>query len=69
VEMPRMDGFQLCETVRGSRRFQKLPFILVSSRDTERDRARGAQAGADAYIGKGGFDQRNLLAAVAELLE
>jgi two-component system, chemotaxis family, sensor kinase CheA len=68
IEMPRMDGFALTERVRASKRFQKLPVVLVTARQTERDKARGAEVGADAYLVKSGFDQRKLLEAIAKLL-
>ena len=68
VEMPRMDGFELARTVRGSKRFRELPVVLVTSRETEQDKARGLEAGADAYVVKSGFDQRNLLQTIAQLL-
>jgi two-component system chemotaxis sensor kinase CheA len=48
VEMPRMDGFALCEAIRGSKRFRELPVVLVTARESDRDKARGLEAGADA---------------------
>ncbi|MDR3636364.1 MAG: hybrid sensor histidine kinase/response regulator [Isosphaeraceae bacterium] len=68
VEMPRMDGFALTEAVRRSSRFARLPVVLFTSRANERDRARGIEVGADAYIVKGEFDQRDLLETIAQLL-
>jgi two-component system chemotaxis sensor kinase CheA len=68
VEMPRMDGFALVEAVRGSERFRELPVVLVTARGTEKDKARGAKAGADAYLVKSSFDQKNLLETIAQLL-
>jgi two-component system chemotaxis sensor kinase CheA len=68
IEMPRMDGLALTETVRASARFRELPVVLVTARATEEDRARGLQAGADAYLVKSGFDQRALLDTIAQLL-
>jgi two-component system chemotaxis sensor kinase CheA len=68
VEMPRMDGFALVEAVRGSERFQRLPVVLVTARGTEKDKARGAEVGADAYLVKSAFDQKNLLETIAQLL-
>jgi len=68
VEMPRMDGFGLTEAVRGSRRFRDLPVILLTALDNERDRARGLEAGADAYLVKSAFDQTVLLRTVEQLL-
>jgi two-component system chemotaxis sensor kinase CheA len=68
VEMPRMDGFALCEAIRGSARFRDLPVVLVTALESAADRRRGLDAGADAYLAKSGFDQRHLLDAVADLL-
>jgi two-component system chemotaxis sensor kinase CheA len=68
VEMPRMDGFALCEAIRGSQRFKQLPVVLVTALETQEHRARGLEAGADAYIGKSSFDQRNLLDTIAQLV-
>ncbi len=68
IEMPIMDGFELAETVRRMPRFAELPIILFTSRGNDRDKARGIEVGADAYIVKGEFDQKDLLETVALLL-
>jgi two-component system chemotaxis sensor kinase CheA len=68
VEMPRMDGFSLTETIRDSRRFRELPVILVTAMESDADKARGLAAGADAYCLKSAFDQKDLLATIARLL-
>ena len=68
VEMPRMDGFTLCQTIRASRRFAELPVVLVTALEKPEDRARGLEAGADAYLGKSSFDQQNLLETIQQLL-
>jgi two-component system chemotaxis sensor kinase CheA len=68
VEMPRMDGFSLARTVRGSDRFAELPIVLFTSLGSERDKARGVEVGANAYLVKGGFDQKDLLETVAQLV-
>ncbi|MBW3651551.1 MAG: response regulator, partial [Actinobacteria bacterium] len=67
VNMPRMDGLALCETVRSSSRFRELPFVLVTSLADEDDRRRGVEVGADAYIVKGDFDQELLLETIERL--
>ncbi|MEO6603737.1 MAG: response regulator [Polyangiaceae bacterium] len=68
VEMPRMDGLALTQAVRNSTRFRDLPVILLTSRDSPDDRARGLQAGANAYLVKSAFDQTKLLQAIEQLL-
>lgn len=69
VEMPRMDGFSLTEKLRADADHRHTPIIIVSSRDKEDDKRRGMQAGANAYIVKGSFDQSNLLSTVQALVE
>lgn len=68
VEMPRMNGFILTETIRGSKRFHDLPVILVTAMESEADKARGMTAGADAYCVKSTFDQEAILALLEQLL-
>lgn len=68
VEMPRMDGMQLCEAMRKSSRFKATPVILVTALETPDDRARGLEAGADAYLAKSSFDQEGLIETVHQLI-
>lgn len=68
VEMPIVDGFTLTERLRASEAFADLPVILVTSLDTPDFRRRGLDAGADAYIVKGGFDQTNLIETLRKLI-
>jgi two-component system, chemotaxis family, sensor kinase CheA len=68
VEMPGMDGFTLTETLRHSAGLRRIPVVLVTSLSSDRDRARGLEAGANAYIVKSGFDRKSLLEAVGQLL-
>ncbi len=68
VEMPRMDGFELTRRLRREEAYRELPVILVTSLSSETDRKAGVEAGADAYIVKGAFDQGNLIATIRQLL-
>ena len=68
VEMPRMDGFSLTEAIRADAKLQHLPVIVVTSLSSAEHRSRGAEAGADAYIVKGEFEQGILLETVRRLL-
>jgi len=68
VEMPRMDGLTLTQTVRSSPRFSGLPVILFTTRASDADRARGIEVGADAYMVKSSPDQKDLLETIAQLL-
>jgi len=68
VEMPGENGYELTARVRADERLARTPVILVSFRDTDADRRRGIDAGADAYIAKSSFNQENLLATVKQLV-
>jgi two-component system chemotaxis sensor kinase CheA len=68
IEMPRLNGFELTRELRKESRHRDLPVILVTSLDSEEDRKKGIDAGADAYITKGAFEQGNLLATIRQLL-
>ena len=68
IEMPRMDGFALCEAIRASKRFKELPVVLVTALETPEHRARGLEVGADAYLGKSSFDQQSLLDTIRQLV-
>ena len=64
VDMPEMNGFEFTEQLRGDPRLRDTPVIIVTSRDSEDYRKRGAEAGADAYVTKGSFDHHQLLEMV-----
>lgn len=67
LEIPRVDGFELIARLRAHDVLRELPVIVVTSRGSDEDRRRGAEAGADAYIVKDEFDQRALLETVGRL--
>jgi two-component system chemotaxis sensor kinase CheA len=68
VDMPNMDGFELTEAARASKKHAELPIVLVTARESERDKTRGIEVGADAYLVKSAFDQRNLLETIRQML-
>jgi two-component system chemotaxis sensor kinase CheA len=68
VEMPRMDGLELCHAVRASHRFKDLPFVLITALESPEHRAKGMEAGADAYLGKSSFEQAALVDVLRDLL-
>lgn len=67
IEMPRLNGFDLTSRVRADRKLADLPVILVTALSRREDRERGIDVGANAYITKGAFDQRDLVDAVRRL--
>ncbi len=61
VQMPNLDGLGLTSKLRAEKAFTDFPIILVTGLSSEEDRKRGAEAGANAYITKNAFDQKELI--------
>jgi two-component system chemotaxis sensor kinase CheA len=68
IDMPRLNGFELTEKIRGDKTLKDLPIVLVTALQTREDRERGMEAGANAYIEKSTFTPQNLLDAVGRLV-
>ncbi|MBI2912995.1 MAG: response regulator transcription factor [Chloroflexi bacterium] len=49
IMLPDMDGFQLCREIRA---FSDIPIMMLTARDSEVDKVRGLEMGADDYISK-----------------
>lgn len=52
IIMPKVNGFQLCRSIRSNPKIKDLPIIVVSSMDRESDRYWGMKQGADEYMVK-----------------
>ncbi len=63
VMMPRVDGYQLCETIKGNVRTSHIPILLLTARASEDSTVEGLETGADDYITKP-FSTRVLLARI-----
>lgn len=68
VDMPRMNGFNLTEKIRGDKKLAELPVVLVTALESREDRERGIDVGANAYIVKSSFDQSNFLETLRRLI-
>jgi len=68
VDMPRMNGFNLTEKIRGDKKLAELPVVLVTALESREDKERGIDVGANAYIVKSSFDQSNLLEVIKRLV-
>ncbi|MCE5313779.1 MAG: response regulator transcription factor [Armatimonadota bacterium] len=63
--LPGIDGWTICEQLRNRR--VNTPILMLTARDTVRDRVRGLELGADDYLPKP-FDFDELLARVRALI-
>jgi two-component system OmpR family response regulator len=64
VMLPKLDGWELLARLRKTR---KTPVLMLTARDTARDRVRGLDTGADDYLVKP-FDLGELLARLRALI-
>jgi two-component system phosphate regulon response regulator PhoB len=67
VMMPKLDGYQVTERLRGNAGTKHMPVILLTARVQEADIARGIEAGADDYVKKP-FSTQELRARVQAAL-
>ncbi|BBE52052.1 Response regulator MprA [Ferriphaselus amnicola] len=63
VMMPRLDGYQTCALIKSHPQFKKTPVVMLTSKDSLFDRARGKLVGADLYLIKP-FSKETLIDAV-----
>jgi len=65
IMMPRLDGYQTCALIKNNSAFQATPVIMLSSKDSLFDRAKGRIVGSDQYLTKP-FSKDELLSAIRE---
>ncbi|MCI7794794.1 MAG: response regulator transcription factor [Lachnospiraceae bacterium] len=64
VMMPKMDGWEVCKTIR---RYSQVPIVMLTARSEERDELLGFELGVDEYISKP-FSPKILVARVEAIL-
>ena len=52
INMPGMDGFEVCEKLRGDSKLASVPIVITTSLDDKDSKLRGINAGADDFITK-----------------
>jgi adenylate cyclase len=67
VEMPKLDGFEVCRRLKNDPAMPFIPIILVTARAASQDVVTGLDAGADEYLTKP-IDQAALVARVRSML-
>lgn len=64
IMMPRLDGYETCSIIRSNEAFVDTPIVMLSSKSSFCDKARGDVVGANAYLTKP-FSQEELVEAIA----
>ncbi|HEY2781908.1 MAG TPA: Hpt domain-containing protein, partial [Steroidobacteraceae bacterium] len=67
IEMPRMDGYEVAAHVRNDPRLKQIPIVMITSRVSEKHRARAIELGVDDYLGKP-YQESQLLDAIEPLV-
>jgi diguanylate cyclase (GGDEF)-like protein len=67
VMMPKLDGFEVCERIRGDGRTRQINVIMLTAKSLSADKIVGLTAGADDYVLKP-FDPMELVARVRSTL-
>lgn len=68
IEMPRMNGYQVCRLLKDDQRTAHIPVVMLTSRSQETDKFWGLKTGADRYVTKD-FKLTGLVSSIHELLE
>lgn len=67
VMLPRLSGFDVCQTIKQQWHMEDVAVILLTAKGQEYDRQQGLEAGADGYLTKP-FDPDALLQMARETL-
>jgi two-component system chemotaxis response regulator CheY len=67
INMPDINGLELVSFVKRNEAYRTIPLLIVSTEGSERDRERGLQLGADAYLIKP-FEPEELQEMARDLL-
>lgn len=63
IMMPKLDGYQTCTLIKNNRQFRDTPVIMLTSKDSIFDKARGRIVGSEEYLTKP-FTRDDLIQAV-----
>jgi chemosensory pili system protein ChpA (sensor histidine kinase/response regulator) len=67
IEMPRMDGYQFASHVRNDPQVKDVPIVMITSRSSEKHRARAIELGVNDYLSKP-YQERELVASIEPLI-
>ena len=67
IMLPKMDGFMICRMLKFDSKYAGIPIVMLTGKAGDSDKAKGLEAGAQAYIVKP-FSKDELLKAVTGLI-
>lgn len=60
IDMPRMDGIELCRRLKKEYKTSRVPIVALSTRDSDKQVEEGFRVGVDAYLSKAGDMEENV---------
>lgn len=67
IIMPKMDGYEFCSKIKGNKKTENIPVILLTQLSDYNDVIKGIQAGADNFISKP-YSEKFLLERISDIL-
>ncbi len=68
VNMPKMNGYEVCELVRANPQWKHIPIVMLTAKGRDIEREKGLAVGADEYITKP-FSTQEVVEKVRVILE
>ncbi len=68
IMMPRLDGYQVCSVIKNNKEYEHIPVIMLSSKDSIFDKARGKVSGSEVFMSKP-FSKEELVNVIKEHLK
>lgn len=66
IMLPKMNGFQLCQSLRGNRAFSRIPILVCSAKSGDRDVNMAKRLGANDFLAKP-FSPSDLISKISDL--
>lgn len=68
IMMPRLDGYQVCSVIKNNKEYEHIPVVMLSSKDSIFDKARGKVSGSEVFMSKP-FSKEELVNVIKEHLK
>ena len=66
--LPKMDGYQVCRSLKFDSRYKSLPILILSARPGDQDKRLALEMGADDFIRKP-YDLKDLVGRIRQKLK
>ncbi len=67
IEMPKMNGIQVCQNLKSAKETRDIPVIILTRHDESEEKVRGLESGAIEYISKDPFASAVLIETLRQM--